>query len=231
MPRPRFERLPEDKRARILDAAAREFAAHGYENASLNKILELAGISKGAAYYYFDDKLDLYITTLHYCQAELLAGLTFDPSRLTTKTFWPEITGLYRHQFTHYYERPWVFGLAKAAGPRSLEEQAQGSLAASQEATRGLFVQIVERGQNLGTVREDLPADLLQALLVAVDTAHDRWLSARWAELSPAGIDIAAERITGTLQRLLAPQEVRPQQPLWWRWATKIAPHILKSGS
>ena len=56
MPRPRIARLAEDKRTRILEAAAKEFAAAGYENASLNRILEHAGLSKGAAYYYFDDK-------------------------------------------------------------------------------------------------------------------------------------------------------------------------------
>ena len=35
--------------------------AHGFENASLNRIIKKAGISKGAMYYYFDDKMDLYI--------------------------------------------------------------------------------------------------------------------------------------------------------------------------
>jgi AcrR family transcriptional regulator len=53
-----------------LEAAAKEFVAHGFEAASLNRILDDAGISKGAAYYYFDDKTDLYATTtLHYSGA------------------------------------------------------------------------------------------------------------------------------------------------------------------
>ena len=45
----------------------------------------------------------------------------------------------------------------------------------------------------------------LSLLLVAVDVAHDRWLFARWQELSPADLDQAADRIADTLQRLLAP--------------------------
>ena len=64
MPRPRFEKLPVEKQEQILEAAAKEFTAHGYDGASLNRILEEAGISKGAAYYYFDDKADLYATKL-----------------------------------------------------------------------------------------------------------------------------------------------------------------------
>ena len=126
MPRPRFDKLPEEKRERILEAAAKEFVAHGYDGASMNRMLAEAGISKGAAYYYFDDKADLYATAvLHYSQ-ELLPD-SFDPSTVTAERYWDEITALYRHQFTSYADRPWVFGLAKAGGAFSAEMMAQGT--------------------------------------------------------------------------------------------------------
>ena len=41
-------------------AALDEFAAHGFHDASLNRIIEAAGISKGSMYYYFDGKEDLF---------------------------------------------------------------------------------------------------------------------------------------------------------------------------
>jgi AcrR family transcriptional regulator len=206
MPRPRFERLSVEKRTAILEAAAKEFAAHGYENASLNRILEEADISKGAAYYYFDDKADLYTTTLLHYLRELLADLSFDVSRFTAEGFWSEVAAIYRHQFTHYYERPWVFGIAKAGGPVSMDTLAEGPLAGLWESAQGLLLQLVERGRELGVMRDDLPDDLLEALLVAVDVAHDRWLYAHWPEMSPADIDVAAERMADLLRRLLAPQ-------------------------
>ncbi len=90
MPRPRFNKLPEEKRERILEAAAKEFVAHGYEGASLNQILAEAGISKGAAYYYFDDKADVYATAvLHYSQDAAGYDLRSD-SGLRPNTFWAE---------------------------------------------------------------------------------------------------------------------------------------------
>ena len=46
MPRPRFDKLAEEKRERILEAAAKEFAARGYDGASMNRILD-GNISKG----------------------------------------------------------------------------------------------------------------------------------------------------------------------------------------
>ena len=218
MPRPRFERLSEEKRKRILNAAAQEFAIHGYETASLNKILEAAGISKGAAYYYFDDKEDLHNTTLHYCLQELAAAQPLEVDHFGRESFWSEVASLYRHQYAHFAAQPWILSMAKAGGAQATPQQ-------------GLLAQIVERGQALGTVRNDLPADLLQDLMGAVDAAHDRWLYARWADLSEARREDAVEGISDTLKRLLTPKVAGQRKPLWWRWASKIAPYILRDKS
>lgn len=206
MPRPRFSKLSEEKRERILEAAAREFSLHGYDAASLNRILDEAGISKGAAYYYFDDKADLYTTTiLHYSQ-ELLAGLPVDLEQFTSANFWEKLADVYRHQFTAYAQRPWVFGVAKADGTLSVENLTEGPLADVWEEAQFLLVQLLQHGRELGVIRNDLPDELLLSLVIAVDEAHDRWLYARWSELSDADLERAALRMSDLLRRLLAPQ-------------------------
>ena len=48
----------------LLKAALDEFTKKSYENASLNKIIKNAGISKGTFYYHFQDKQTLYIFLL-----------------------------------------------------------------------------------------------------------------------------------------------------------------------
>jgi AcrR family transcriptional regulator len=206
MPRPRFERLPADKRARILEAAAKEFATHGYGSASLNHILEDAEISKGAAYYYFDDKADLYLTTLRTYLEELWAELAFDLDRFSAVTFWSEVAALYRQLFTRYYERPWVLGITKSGGPMSREALVEGPMAALSESAQGLLAQVVQRGRELGLIREDLPDGLLQALVMGIDDAHDRWFYAHRAEISRDGVGAAAEQKADALRRLLTPQ-------------------------
>ncbi len=45
----------------LIGAALDEFTTKRYENASLNKIIKNAGISKGTFYYHFKDKQALYI--------------------------------------------------------------------------------------------------------------------------------------------------------------------------
>lgn len=61
-----LNKIPEDKREKIIYAAIEEFAAHGYKNASTNKIVEAAGISKGILFHYFKNKKGLYLFLIKY---------------------------------------------------------------------------------------------------------------------------------------------------------------------
>lgn len=60
MPTERFINLPERKRRQIYDAGMEEFIQVSYEKASINKIIQRAGISRGSFYTYFADKKDLF---------------------------------------------------------------------------------------------------------------------------------------------------------------------------
>ncbi|MCD8084249.1 MAG: TetR/AcrR family transcriptional regulator [Clostridiales bacterium] len=59
MPTERFKRLSVEKKAVIRKAAMREFARVPFEKASINQIIQNAGISRGSFYTYFEDKQDL----------------------------------------------------------------------------------------------------------------------------------------------------------------------------
>lgn len=205
MPRPRFEKLPEEKRERILEAAAREFAAHGFEGASLNQILDQAGISKGAAYYYFDDKADLFITAVSHYSQIMLGDFTLNMDALTADLFWPTLAETYRHQFLQAIDRPWMFGLMKAASSLAPEITVHEQLASFGLEMQAMLRTLLATGQSLGVIRTDLEIDLLYALVVAVDEAHDGWLLSRWPDMSAGDVDTAVARIVDLLQRLLGP--------------------------
>lgn len=49
-----------DTRRRILDAARRTFARMGYDGASIDEIAADAGLTKGAVYWHFSSKMDLF---------------------------------------------------------------------------------------------------------------------------------------------------------------------------
>ena len=55
-----FRRLPEEKRARFLDAAWAEFTRVSMGEVSINQIVQKAGVPRGSFYQYFADKDDLF---------------------------------------------------------------------------------------------------------------------------------------------------------------------------
>ena len=205
MPRPRFDNLSPEKRERILETAAKAFAADGYEHASMNQILADAGISKGAAYYYFDNKADLYGATVNHYLQEFLGDVPWSFEQTTAVSFWPTLLQVYREQFSQFAERPWVFGLVKSGGPVAAEVMAEGPLAEMWQTLTTVLDDLIRRGRELGVVRDDLPEELLVALVMALDETHDRWLLAQLEEPGSTALDTAAERMVNLLQRLLAP--------------------------
>ncbi len=73
---------PSETAQRILDAAAREFAEHGYRAARVRSIVERAGVNLAAINYHFGGKLKLYHATLRQ-QAQLaLHEHPIDPAAL-----------------------------------------------------------------------------------------------------------------------------------------------------
>jgi AcrR family transcriptional regulator len=206
MPRPRFNKLSAPKRERILEAAAREFAAHGYEGASLNQILAEAEISKGAAYYYFDDKADLYATAVAHYAAGQMADLPQMLAGLTAETFWPTLHLMYRQQFRAAQEQPWVLGLVKSAARLTPAQVTEMGLADTFGQLYDFLTQLVGQGQQLGVIRTDLPQTLLIQLFMNLDDALDQWLLANWPALSAAEIEQIAAKTLAGMERLLAPQ-------------------------
>jgi len=49
------------RRKEILDGARSAFAEHGYEGATVAKLEEATGLSRGAIFHYFENKNDLFV--------------------------------------------------------------------------------------------------------------------------------------------------------------------------
>lgn len=64
MPSDTFLRLNADKREKLIDASFKEFSLYNFNDASINRIIKEAGISRGSFYMYFEDKKDLYFYLL-----------------------------------------------------------------------------------------------------------------------------------------------------------------------
>lgn len=175
MPRARFHQLPLERQEALISAAGRHFAEAGYAGASINRVLEDAGLSKGVAYYYFDDKADLFATVVERAWAEGVSD--FDLDALDRERFWPVMEALYVGQQRAFAQRPWLGRVVRAV-PAALEDPAAGP------ALRARFAPMVEalhallgRARALGVLRRDLPEELVVGMLQGLDEGIDRWLA------------------------------------------------------
>ena len=82
-----LDALPENKRERILQASLDEFAEHGYLNASTNRIVRAAGISKGLLFHYFESKKKLFLFVLDHTIRHLMEKMTRYSAALTGDLF------------------------------------------------------------------------------------------------------------------------------------------------
>jgi AcrR family transcriptional regulator len=60
MPKVSQEHL-DARRAQILEGARKAFAEYGYEGATVAKLEEATGLSRGAIFHYFENKNDLFV--------------------------------------------------------------------------------------------------------------------------------------------------------------------------
>lgn len=65
----------EQRRQEIIEAAARVFAAKGYEHAAMQDVVEASGMSRGGVYLYFSSKEQLFRALLDRIDSERAAAL------------------------------------------------------------------------------------------------------------------------------------------------------------
>lgn len=197
MVRPRFAKLPESQQQAILAAALDEFAAYGFHDASLNRVIESAGISKGSLYYYFDGKEDLYA---HVARVELervldQVGPVDMAAADSPDAYWSALEGYYLQLLTALEAAPQLAGLIRgwlAASATPARQQVELEL---EQAVLPWLQRVLATGQRLGAVRTDLPTGLLIAAAAGMGQAMDTWLLTQ---------TVASEELPGLVAALIA---------------------------
>lgn len=207
MPLPRFHKLEPAKQTELLDAAATELAEHGYEGASIASVVERAGASKSAVYYYFEDKEDLFETVLvRSIQGALARVGDEDPAEIEAD-FWGALRRKKRQILEHFAGRPVEQAIWRLAMTvRSANHPHPACIGAMHEEVRRRWMTVVEMGRRTGAVRSDLDPELAVNLLLAVEGVLQQNFILEVREYSPEGLDAQVERVVDLIERLLRPQ-------------------------
>ncbi len=203
-PLPRFRKLDAEKREMILDVAAQHFAAQGYEGASMNRILTECGLSKGAAYYYFDDKADLFATVVELATNTVFDEAALDLEALDAETWWPGIESLYTRQIVAFSDRPHLWRAAKAALSATTHREDGPRISERLAPLAQILQRVLTRGLELGVLRTDLPLDLLIAMVGGLDDAIDAWFLAHPEAVRQEGGDELAHQTFAAIRAIAA---------------------------
>jgi AcrR family transcriptional regulator len=148
-------------RARLLAAAADEFASHGVAGARVDRIAKAAGANKQLIYAYFDNKDGLFDAVLAKHCGALAEAVPFDAQ---------DMPGYVGRLFDYALEHPEVYRLVNWA---ALERPA--AVAAFEQDSYGAKLKSISSAQRAGRLDSSFaPADLL-ALLMGIAAA---WFSA-----------------------------------------------------
>lgn len=111
-PLPSVGKLPatKAKHARIIKAAKRHFAKHGYDEARMEDLAKNLGISKASIFQYFGTKSRLFLEALKNSASVVLEGRSKFPKKSEPTIYWPQyawrlIPGLVHSQSAAYQHK------------------------------------------------------------------------------------------------------------------------------
>jgi len=204
----RFHRLPEAERRRLLDVAAAEFARDGFRGASYNRILERAGISKGAAYYALDNKEDLFVKVLEDAAARVFANLGPAGAAMaevrTPARFWSVIETQWRRslEFDRAHRDAATLMRAIVRGMPA-PEAATATMLNLQATSHSWLAEVVAVGRRVRAVTTPLPDALLVRIVDGILNAADLYLDDTYgAALDDATLAEHVRALVAAVRRL-----------------------------
>ena len=110
----KFLSLDPERRNAILNAALREFASKGFDDASTNVIAKESGISKPLMFHYVNNKKDFFLFLYDYC-LDILNRKYFDQIDVHEKDIFERLRQTCLLKIKVIQKYPWIFDFIKVA--------------------------------------------------------------------------------------------------------------------
>lgn len=193
--------LSPERRRLLVRAAAAEFAAAGYEHASLNRIIRECGLSKSSFYHVISSKQELFDLVLRDLIDELADTLKVpEPGEFSDGSFWPKTERLFDEMMRATESGESFVALGRMFYLSGTPDEANRAVGEALRSVQDWVRDVLVVGQESGAVRDDLPVSLQSRLVFAVLRAMDEWTI---AELAAPG---DSELVTDNIPRLMRAQ-------------------------
>ena len=163
---------PSESRERILAAAVSIFAHKGFQRASLDEIAAEAHLTKGAIYWHFRSKNDLFTSLLEYRfqqhTAPLAEELALALAAPTTQARQQAIATMLRDMLNRFHDNAAWPRLYLEFVSQTRDNQIASSMAKLYDHARLLAKQMIERLVEAGITDPDLDADTVSIFWCAL---------------------------------------------------------------
>jgi AcrR family transcriptional regulator len=165
------KRNADHTRDRILKAAIKEFAAHGYSGARVERIRARARANTRMLYHYFGDKQRLYVAVLEH----VIGELRHEELKLEVDHVDPVAGLLQLFEFVHghFGAHPELISLLNGEnllGGRFLRSSTKTPIITS--PLMALIERLLERGVRAGVIRDGVDPLHLYVVMVALSYFH-----------------------------------------------------------
>jgi AcrR family transcriptional regulator len=197
--------LAQERREQILQAASAVFARRGLHAARMDDIVEAAGLSKGAVYWYFDSKDEIIMALLErFMQAELedLAKLPEDGRPVSAR-----MLAMADHLVRQLESMADLMPIALefyAEAPR--REKVRQTVVKYFSGYQALLSELIDQGVQRGELRAVDPEDTAVAVMASIEGLILYWILGLFEELGRSFRDQVRGAMT-LLLRGLEPKE------------------------
>ncbi|WP_313346919.1 TetR/AcrR family transcriptional regulator [Sedimentibacter sp.] len=184
MPKSTYFNLPDDKRNLILEVSIDEFNEYGFENASISRIVDKAGIAKGSFYQYYEDKKDLFKYIIEIVNVNKVKYLGDIQAKAVDLDFFELLCELYRGALQFLRDNPKLASIndsfIKIADNKFRKEILGAGIEKSDEFLKDLLLKKIQDGE----IDPEIDLDFITYMLTSVSISLGDYCRKKYVDLN-----------------------------------------------
>jgi TetR/AcrR family fatty acid metabolism transcriptional regulator len=163
-----------NKYHQILEAAIKVFARQGFHQSTVAQIAREAGVADGTIYLYFKNKDDILVQFFNFKTKQVFDRFRREVDRADSSLAkLGDLVRMHLEEFQADRDMAIVYQVETHQNSRLAEAQ----IKEMSQMYRDIISEIVEQGQQEGTIRKDLYVGLVKRFIIgAVDEVINTWL-------------------------------------------------------
>jgi TetR/AcrR family fatty acid metabolism transcriptional regulator len=158
----------------ILEAAVKVFASQGFHQSTVAQIAKEAGVADGTIYLYFKNKDDILVQFFSFRAKQVFESFREEVDRAQTSA--DKLRNLVRRHLAEF-QRDRDGAVVYQVETHQNSRMAEAQIREMSQMYRDLIAEIIEQGQQEGTIRKDLYVGLVKRFIIgAVDEVINTWL-------------------------------------------------------